>query len=40
MEPILEVKALSHIYSAGTPFEHRALDNVSFLRGNNADKSK
>ena len=30
MEPILEVKALSHIYSAGTPFEHRALDNVSF----------
>lgn len=30
MEPILEVKALSHIYSAGTPFEHRAIDNVSF----------
>ena len=30
MEPILEVKALSHIYSAGTPFEHRALDSVSF----------
>ena len=30
MEPILEVKSLSHVYSAGTPFEHRALDNVSF----------
>ena len=30
MEPILEVRSLSHIYSAGTPFEHRALDNVSF----------
>ena len=33
MEPILEVKALSHIYSAGTPFEHRAIDNVSFRVG-------
>ena len=30
MEPILEVKNLNHIYSAGTPFEHQALDNVSF----------
>lgn len=30
MEPILQVKNLSHIYSAGTPFEHRALENVSF----------
>ncbi len=30
MEPILQVKDLSYIYSAGTPFEHRALDNISF----------
>ena len=30
MAPILEVKNLHHIYSAGTPFEHVALDNVSF----------
>ena len=30
MAPILEVKNLSHIYSAGTPFEHRALESVSF----------
>ena len=30
MAPILEVKYLTHIYSAGTPFEHKALDNVSF----------
>ena len=30
MTPILEVKNLNYIYSAGTPFEHRALDNVSF----------
>ena len=30
MEPILEVKNLDYIYSAGTPFEHKALDNVSF----------
>lgn len=30
MEPILQVKNLSYIYSAGTPFEHKALDNVSF----------
>lgn len=30
MAPILEVKNLQHIYSAGTPFEHTALDNVSF----------
>jgi len=28
--PILEVKDLHHIYSAGTPFEHAALENVSF----------
>lgn len=30
MAPILEVKNLSHIYSKGTPFEHVALDDVSF----------
>ena len=30
MSPILEVKNLTHTYSAGTPFEHRALDSVSF----------
>ena len=30
MAPILQVKNLNHIYSAGTPFEHKALDNVSF----------
>ena len=30
MAPILEVKNLNHIYSAGTPFEHAALENVSF----------
>ena len=30
MEPILQVKNLTYIYSIGTPFEHKALDNVSF----------
>ena len=30
MEPILQVQNLTHTYSAGTPFEHIALDNVSF----------
>lgn len=30
MEPILQVKDLTYIYSIGTPFEHKALDNVSF----------
>lgn len=30
MEPILEVKNLNYIYSIGTPFEHQALENVSF----------
>ena len=30
MEPILQVQNLNYIYSAGTPFEHRALENVSF----------
>ncbi len=30
MAPILQVKNLTHIYSAGTPFEHKALDNMNF----------
>ena len=30
MNPILEVKNLKYVYSAGTPFEHMALDDVSF----------
>ena len=30
MKPILEVKNLNYIYSIGTPFEHQALENVSF----------
>ena len=30
MAPILEIKNLTHVYSAGTPFAHKALDNVSF----------
>ena len=30
MKPILEVKNLTYIYSAGTPFEHKALDDISF----------
>ena len=30
MAPILQIKNLSHLYSAGTPFEHKALDQVSF----------
>ena len=30
MAPILEVKNLHHMYSAGTPFEHIALDDISF----------
>ena len=30
MAPILEVKNLCHVYSAGTPFEHTALENISF----------
>jgi len=28
--PVLEVKNLHHVYSSGTPFEHIALENVSF----------
>ena len=30
MEPILQVQNLTHTYSAGTPFEHKALDNMNF----------
>ena len=30
MAPILEIKNLNHIYSAGTPFQHQALTDVSF----------
>ena len=30
MAPILEVKNLCHVYSAGTPFEHTALEEISF----------
>ncbi len=30
MAPFLQVQNLSHIYSAGTPFEHTALSDVSF----------
>lgn len=30
MTPILQVENLTHVYSAGTPFEHIALDGVSF----------
>lgn len=30
MEPILQVQNLTHIYSAGTPFEHVALENIDF----------
>ena len=30
MAPFLQVKDLTHIYSQGTPFEHKALDSVSF----------
>lgn len=30
MEPILQVRDLSHIYSAGTPFEHTAMEHISF----------
>ena len=30
MAPILQVENLQHVYSAGTPFEHVALKNVSF----------
>lgn len=30
LEPILEIKNLTYTYSIGTPFEHTALDNISF----------
>ena len=30
MALILQIQNLSHLYSAGTPFEHKALDDVSF----------
>ncbi len=30
MEPILQIKNLNYVYSIGTPFEHKALDEVSF----------
>ena len=30
MEPILQIKNLHHVYSRGTPFEHIALEDVSF----------
>ena len=30
MEPILQVQNLNYIYSMGTPFQHQALENVSF----------
>ena len=30
MAPILQIKNLNHVYSAGTPFEHVALKDVSF----------
>jgi energy-coupling factor transport system ATP-binding protein len=30
LSPILEVENLTHVYSAGTPFEHVALDGISF----------
>ena len=30
MEPILEIKNLNYVYSVGTPFQHTALDDISF----------
>ncbi len=30
MAPIIETRALRHVYGAGTPFEHVALDDVDF----------
>ena len=30
MEPILQVRNLNYIYSIGTPFQHQALEDVSF----------
>ncbi len=31
MEPIIQTQQLTHIYSAGTPFQHVALDSVDFV---------
>lgn len=30
MEPILQLKDVTYVYSIGTPFEHKALDNINF----------
>ena len=30
MNPVLEVKNLNYIYSIGTPFQHQALEDISF----------
>ena len=30
MAPFLQIQNLRHVYSAGTPFEHAALDDISF----------
>jgi len=30
LEPIIQTKKLNHIYSAGTPFQHQALEDVEF----------
>ena len=30
LAPILQIQNLSHLYSVGTPFQHKALDQVSF----------
>ena len=30
LNPILQVEDLTYVYSIGTPFEHKALDNVNF----------
>ena len=28
--PIIETRELSHVYSAGTPFEHSGIEHVNF----------
>ena len=30
MEPIIQTQKLTHVYSAGTPFQHAALEEVDF----------
>ena len=30
MAAAIEVRDLTHVYSAGTPFEHTAIENMSF----------